>query len=240
MQIQLRLLILVIAVTLSSLYVSSAWARGPGGHHVQEGRHHMEQAPREAGEEPTSRPTTQPNAGDRIQPASEDRSAIHKRHRRRCRDSARRGIRGGCYLDGDEWYEDVTPGGDSNDSAPPAARQGSSANPPVPGTSKAKHDNFDVAPTGNDALRNELIAARKNWIAKKKIADDASTAHARAEYQAMQDGTKVDPASTERQRLAREEAAQAHQAMKPVIERARKAGFAPQTLELYEESSKGY
>jgi hypothetical protein len=199
----------------------------------------MEKAPREIGVDPTSRPT-QPNADDLIKPTSEDRSAIHKRNRQRCRDSARRGIRGGCYRDGDEWYEDVTPGSDSNASAPPAARQGSSANPPVPRASKAKPDDFNVTPTGNDALKNELIDARKNWIAKKKIADDASAAHARAEYRAMQDGTKVDPALTERQRLAREEAARAHQAMKPLVERARDAGFAPQVLELYEESSKGY
>jgi hypothetical protein len=239
MQIQLRLLILVITVTLSSLCASSVWARGGGGQHVEVGRRHVEKAPRETGVDPTSRPT-QLNAGDRIEPTSEDRSAIHKRHRQRCRDSARRGIRGGCYRDGDEWYEDVTPGGDSNASAPPAARQDSSANPPVPRASKAKPDDFNVTPTSNDALKNELIAARKNWIAKKKIADDASAAHARAEYQAMQDGTKVDPALTERQRLAREEAARAHQAMNPLVERARSAGFAPQTLKLYEESSTGY
>jgi hypothetical protein len=183
---------------------------------------------------------TQSNAGDRIEPTSEDRSAVHERHRQRCRDSARRGIRGGCYQDGDEWYEDVTPGGDSNASAPPAARQSPSANAPAPGASKAKPDDFSVAPTGSDALKNELIAARKNWIAKKKIAEDVSAAHARAEYQAMQDGTKVDPALAERQRLAREEATRAHQAMQPLVARARDAGFAPQVLELYEESSKGY
>jgi len=97
-----------------------------------------------------------------------------------------------------------------------------------------------LSPVGDEALKNELIAARRNWIAKKKLADDVSTAHARAEYQASQDGTKVDPALTERQRLAREEAAQAHQAMQPLVERARKAGFAPKTLELYEQNSQGY
>jgi hypothetical protein len=134
----------------------------------------------------------------------------------------------------------VTPGNDSGDGGPPAARQGSSANRPARQAPKSQLGDFSVTPSGNDALKNELISARKNWIAKQEIADDASAAHARAEYQAMQDGTNVAPESAERQRLAREEAAQARQAITPLLERARDSGFAPKTLEFYQESLKGY
>jgi len=243
MKIQSRLSILIIAATLSAFCASSLWARGRQGgsqeRHAPEVHRQVEKAPGGNGVSPASRPSPS-TLENRIEHVPEDRPVIRDPHRRRCRDRARRGVRGGCYLVGDEWYEDVTPGGDSGDGVPPAARQGSSANRPAPQASKSQPGDFSATPSGNDALKNELIAARKNWIAKQKIADDASAAHARAEYQAMQEGTKVAPESAERQRLAREEAARARQAMTPLVERARDAGFAPKTLELYQESSKGY
>ena len=230
MQIQSRLSILIITVALSSLCASTTWARGPQKHHPQSPRH---EKPREIKSSPAPTPE-QPNVEGRLEGVREDRPAIRTKRHRRCRNKARRGIPGGCYLVDDEWVEDVT--SEAGDT-PPAARQGSSSTVPAPGVSKSTSgDPQVIAPVGDEALKNELIAARKNWLAKKKLADDVSTAHARAEYKASQDGTKVDPALTERQRLAREEAAQAHQAMNPLVERARKAGFAPKTLELYEQN----
>ena len=246
MKIQSRLSILIIAAALCALCASSVWARGrqggSPGRHAPEVHRQVEKAPGGNGVSPASRPD-QSTLENRIEHVPEDRPEIRDRHRRPCRDRALRGVRGrgGCYLVGDEWYEDVTPGSDSGDGAPPAARQGSSANRPAPQASKSPPGDFStITPSGNDALKNELIAARKNWIAKQEIADDASAAHARAEYQAMQDGTNVAPESAERQRLAREEAAQARQAITPLLERARDSGFAPKTLELYQESLKGY
>lgn len=230
MHIQSRLSILIITVALSSLCTSTTWARGVQKHHPQAPRH---EKPREIKSSPAPTPE-QPNVEGRLEGVREDRPAVRTKRHRRCRNKARRGIPGGCYLVGDEWVEDVTSeGGDT----PPAARQDSSSTVPAPRVSKSTPGDAQViTPVGDEALKNELIAARRNWIAKKKLADDVSAAHARAEYQASQDGTKVDPALTERQRLAREEAAQAHQAMQPVVERARKAGFAPKTLELYEQN----
>ena len=229
MHIQSRLSILIITVALSSLCTSTTWARGPQEHHPQGPRH---EKPLEIKSSPA--PTQeQPNVEGRLGGVREDRPAIRTKRHRRCRNKARRGIAGGCYLVDDEWVEDVTSeGGDT----PPAARQNSSPTVPIPRVSKSTPgDPQVITPVGDEALKNELIAARRNWIAKKKLADDVSAAHARAEYQAYQDGTQVDPALTERQRLAREEAEQAHQAMQPAVERARKAGFAPKTLELYEQ-----
>jgi hypothetical protein len=230
MHIQSRLSILIITVALTSLCTSTTWARGPQKHHPESPRH---EKPSDINAHPAPTPE-QPNVEGRLEGVREDRPAIRTKRHQRCRNKARRGIPGGCYLVDDEWVEDVTSeGGDT----PPAARQDSSSTVPVPRDSKSTSGDAQViTPVGNEALKNELIAARRNWIAKKKIADDVSAAHARAEYQASQDGTKVDPALTERQRLAREEAAQAHQAMQPVVERARKAGFAPKTLELYEQN----
>jgi hypothetical protein len=234
MHIQSRLSILIITVALSLLFTSTTWARGPQVHHPKGTRH---EKPREIPSSPAPTPT-QPNVGGRLEGVSENRPAIRTKRHRRCRNRARRGIPGGCYLLDDEWVEDVTSeGGDT----PPAARQDSSSTVSTPRDSKSTSGDLHViSPVGDEALKNELIAARRNWIAKKKLADDVSAAHARAEYQASQDGTKVDPALTERQRLAREEAAQAQQAMQPLVERARKAGFAPKTLELYEQNSQGY
>jgi hypothetical protein len=230
MHIQSRLSILIITVALSSLCTSTTWARGVQKHDPQGPRH---EKPREIKSSPVPSPE-QPNVEGRLEGVREDRPAIRTKRHRRCRNKARRGIPGGCYLVDDEWVEDVTSeGGDT----PPAARQNSSSTVPAPRVSKSTPgDPQVITPVGNEALKNELIAARRNWIAKKKLADDVSAAHARAEYQAYQDGTQVDPALTERQRLAREEAEQAHQAMQPVAERARKAGFAPKTLELYEQN----
>lgn len=242
MKIQSRLSILIIVAALSALCASSVWARGRQGGpgHAPEVHRQVEKAPEGSGVRPASSPSPS-TLEKRVEHVPEDRPAIRDQHRRRCHDRARRGVRGGCYLVGDEWYEDVTPDGDSGYGAPPAARQGSSANRPASQASKSQPGNFSTfAPSGNDALKNELIAARKNWIAKKKIADDASAAHARAQYQAMQAGTEVDPASAERQGLAREEAARARQAITPLIEQARDSGFAPKTLEFYQESLKGY
>ena len=243
MKIQSRLSILIIAATLSVLCTASVWARGRQGHHpvshAPEAHRHVEKAPGGNGVSPASNPS-QSTLENRIENVAVDRPVIRNPHRRHCRDRTRRGVRGGCYLVGDEWYEDVTPDGDSGAGASPAARQGSSANRPAPQASQSHLGDFSVSPSGNDALKNELIAARKNWIAKQKIADDASATHARAEYQAMQEGTKVGPASAERQRLAREEAARARQTMTSLVERARDAGFAPKTLKLYQESSRGY
>jgi hypothetical protein len=234
MHIQSRLSILIITVALSSLCTSTLLARGPQKHHPEGPRH---EKPRDIKVNPAPTPE-QPNVEGRLEGVPENRPAIRAKRHQRCRNKARRGIPGGCYLVDDEWVEDVTSeGGDT----PPAARQGSSSTIPTPRVSKSTSgDPQVISPVGDEALKNELIAARRNWIAKKKLADDVSAAHARAEYQASQNGTKVDPALTERQRLAREEAAQAHQAMQPVVERARKAGFAPKTLELYEQNSQGY
>ncbi len=138
---------------------------------------------------------------------------------------------------GDAWYYDDSDAGD----APPAARRTSSGlidvvpTKPVP-----TQGNLEViAPVGNIALKEELIAARRNWLEKKQIFEEASTARARAEYQASQDGGQVDPALIERQRVTQNAAAEAQAAMAPLVERARSAGFSSEVLNLYERSSRG-
>ena len=93
-------------------------------------------------------------------------------------------------------------------------------------------------PNPNKQLKEKLISARKNWVEKKSRLDAANGARARAEYQSSQTGSSVDPAIIERQREAKKEAAAAHAALGPLVEQGRKAGFAPEVLDLYNRANR--
>lgn len=88
-------------------------------------------------------------------------------------------------------------------------------------------------------MKEELIAVRRNWLAKDATADEASAARARAEYQAHIKGGTVDPALIERQKQTRAEADEAQAAIGPVVKRARNAGFSTEVLDLYERANRG-
>jgi hypothetical protein len=75
-------------------------------------------------------------------------------------------------------------------------------------------------------------------MATKSRLDDANAERARAEYQASRTGSAVDPAIIARQQQAREDAAAAQAAIAPLVEEGRKAGVAPEVLDLYERATR--
>jgi hypothetical protein len=115
----------------------------------------------------------------------------------------------------------------AEDASPGAAKLA-----PAPGP-----EDYDqhYAPDGNNALRDALIAGRKNWMQKKAMLDDANGAVARAEYKKYETGAAVDPSLVERQQQAQREADAARDALAPLVEQAREAGMSPRLLELYNE-----
>lgn len=124
------------------------------------------------------------------------------------------------------WSPDQPLPSDSN-ASPGAAKLA-----PAPG---ADDDLESFNPEGNDALRDQLVAGRKNWMQKKAILDDINAAVARAEYQKYQTGRPVDPRLVAEQQVARNEAKAAHDALTPLVEQAREAGMSARVLELYNE-----
>jgi hypothetical protein len=228
MHIKSSISIALWIVATIALCASPAWARG-GGPHKSGGPSHQKNRPNNPdatrGEKP-NHAEVRPNAGP-------DR----RRNQRPCRAKARRGVPGGCYLSDNEWVEDIE---SSANEAPPAARQDSNIAPVtrVPSSQDGKLN--VIAPAGNAAMKDELIAARRNWLKKKQIAEDAAAERARAEYKSSKEGSTVDPMLIERQNAAEKQELEAHQAIGPVIERARAAGFSSETLEIYERASRGY
>jgi len=232
MHFKSRLLILLMVVALGALGSSTSGTRG-GKHGPSSGANHEQHSNVKA--EP-NRTLGDSEIGDRNMEAPENRREVRKRKHRRCRTKARRGIPGGCYLSGDEWVEDIETSGEYS---PPAAQQDTTIVPVTRNHGAPANLNV-IAPSSDAAMKNELIAARKNWLAKRQIFEDAAAARARAEYRATQDGSAVDPELIERQREAEEQTAEAHRAIGPVVERAREAGFSSETLEIYERATSEY
>lgn len=232
MHLKSRLLILFMVVALSALGSSTSGARG-GNHGPSAGPNHQRHGDVKVA---PNRTPGDSEVGDRRMEAPENRRELRERRHRRCRSKARRGIPGGCYLSGDEWVEDIETSGEYS---PPAAKQ-DTAIVPVTRNHAAPANLNVIAPSSDAAMKNELIAARKNWLAKKQISEDAATARARAEYRATQGGSAVDPELIERQRETEAETAEAHRAIGPVVERARATGFSSETLELYERVTSEY
>lgn len=231
-----RLSALLVIVLISVLLATTAWARGGKTRSAGGPGHNNPGGVERPGAHTPDRPD-RVDLGDRPDRVAENRRELRRVNRRLCRNKARHGVRGGCYLHEGKWVEDVA---ESGGEAPPAAREDAAI---VPVTRPVKSDTSGVkiiAPSSDKGMKNELIAARKHWLKKKKISEDAATARARAEYRASQDGSKVDPALIERHDQARNQELEAHRAMKPLVERARARGFSEETLELYERASRGY
>lgn len=231
MHIHSRLSILILVVVMTTTWAVAATARPGSNPHPKRTA---------SGTTHAGKPGVAPRnheAGEHFDRVDDRQVNRRKRHRRACRHKSRRGVPGGCYIVNDEWVEDYTP-----EAALPAAQQKSddttSLTPltPVP-TQSGLHV---ISTTDNAPLKEELIAARRNWLEKKRQSDDASAARARAEYRVRQNGGEVDPALIERQNQAQSEATDAHKALGPLVKRAREAGFPPEVLNLYEKANRGY
>jgi len=224
--------ILVVVMTISWAVAATAQPKGmahrTAHHRAEHGTTHVDKPDASARNREEGRHVDR----DRDRP-------LHRRERSRraCRHKSRRGIPGGCYIVNDEWVEDYNP-----DDALPAAQQKSGDTISLaPITPVPTQSGLHVIPTsGNKPLKEELIAARRNWLEKKRQLEDASAARARAEYQVRQNGGEVDPALIASQDQAQSEATDAQAAIGSLVKRARKAGFSSETLDLYERANRGY
>ena len=218
MHITLRLSISLL-VTLATVFLASTALAAPGNH--RQHRPNVDHRP------DAVRPETLPAEELNRNPGN---AAAH-----RARHGCRRGVRPRAGARCDYYYDD-------EDQAVPAAPvdPGRSAQPEsgaakIAPTPKPEHYDKSFTPRGGDQLKEKLIAARKNWVVKKNQLEEASAAHARAEYQAEQTGRPVDPALFAREQEARQEAEAAHAAIAPLVEQGREAGMSPEVLELYEQ-----
>lgn len=223
-RISIALLVGACALTLATTSFAAGRQRGPK-HHPGRDAPHATPRP-EAGKPEAGRPEHRPGEELTGRPGAD--------RRRGCRRGVRPGPGVHCdyyYDDGDQAQETVEePGRAAQPTTAPAAKI-------------APHAQSDGAVEafsprlGND-LKEELIAARKNWMATKSRLDDANAERARAEYQASRTGSAVDPAIIARQQQAREDAAAAQAAIAPLVEEGRKAGVAPEVLDLYERATR--
>jgi hypothetical protein len=229
-----RLSILILVVVIATTWTVTAAAR-PGVKPHHSGKNGVENAPAHDGDSNAS--PRDHEADKRLDRDGDRRENRRERSRRACRHKSRRGVPGGCYFADDQWVEDYYP-----DDTPPAAQQKwGDTTSLAPITPVPTQSGLHVIPTTrNDPLKEELIAARRNWLEKKRLSDDADAARARAEYQAEQNGGDVDPALIARQDQAQSEAAEAQTALGPLVERAREAGFPSEVLDLYEKANRGY
>jgi hypothetical protein len=225
-QIASRLSIPLLLALSILILASPGLARGRGG-----GPAHQ---PGHEGAGSAQRPEVthpQPGPGEELNrgPVAERRG-----ERRGCR----RGVRPGPGIRCDYYYDDddgqVQPVAVPGDAAPHQPGPGAAKIAPL-GQSDGVVESY--TPNSNKQLKEQLISARKNWVEKKSRLDAANAARARAEYQASQTGSSVDPALIERQREAKKEAATAHGALGPLVEQGRKAGFAPEVLDLYNRAN---
>lgn len=159
--------------------------------------------------------------------------ARERRARRRCARRERPGVPGDCdyYYDDDDESSDWAP---ADSPTPEAASPGAAKIAPLP---RPDGNVESYAPSASKELEEQLTSARRNWLQKKSDLDDANGARARAEYQALQTGSPVDPAIIARQDKAKAEASAAHAALAPLVEQAREAGMSPELLDLYNRSN---
>ena len=234
MHIHSRLLIPILVVLMTITWAVAATAQ-PGGKAARADHHRAEHGATHVGKpDASARNREEGRNVDRDRDRPLDR---RERSRRACRHKSRRGIPGGCYIVNDEWVEDYYP-----DGAPPAAQQKSGHTTSLAPITRVPTESglHIIAPSSNKPLKEELIAARRNWLEKKRQSEEASAARARAEYQARQNGGEVDPALIASQNQAQSEATDAHAAIGRLVKRARKAGFSSETLDLYEKANRGY
>jgi hypothetical protein len=221
-----RIFISLLVTLLTLVLASTALAGGRRGHPA----HHPDLKPPATDHRPEA---GHPERGPGEELSGGPRAGEDRRGRRGCR----RGLRPGPNRRCDYYYDEdgkELPAADSGDAAQPQAARGPAKIAPPP---RQDGDIESFTPHADKQLKQKLIAARKNWLKEKSHLDDANTARAKAEYQATQTGSSVDPAIIARQQEARKEAAAAHAALSPLIEQGREAGIAPEVLDLYERAN---
>jgi hypothetical protein len=229
--VQVLVGVALLSLALAPSATARAFHRPPSNH---PGSNHPDQAS-DAGRGEESRPADSgsPGAGEREPGTDPELSADarerREQHRRRCRHRARLDVPGDCS-DYDGYYEPA-PG-----SAPAEPREATEAAAPAklapPALPDGNTQSFTPQLTGT--LREQLASAHRNWTDAKSQLDEANAVWARAEYQADQKGSAVDPAIVAEQERAQREANAAHAALLPLVEQARDQGVSPELVNLIE------
>lgn len=222
-------------IALSALLLSPAAvadARGAGGPHPTRSGH---QTGPGAGEHGLDHGTpTGGEAGARGPDADLVENPRAVRARRNCGGPNRAGHAGrarrvgDCYSDSEEVWVEGAPA-----SAPAPAAEPAPAAAKIAPERQGEAESFSSHVS--DELEEQLVAARKNWMAKKELLRDVNSEWAQAQYEADRAGAAVDADVVARQASAQSEADAARAAMGPLVDQARESGMSPRLLEMYME-----
>lgn len=121
----------------------------------------------------------------------------------------------------------------ADDAAQPLPEDGAPPAPAAPAAPKTSTGAITVvSPKTPEALKSQLVAARKQALAAREDLESASAAYARAQYEGLP-APKQSALSADQQR-AQQAYEEALAEIGPLVEQAHRVGLDPKVIELYE------